>query len=80
MSVSDNLLGVFGYQKRATLVIYWADTYELLSHQERLMVSGSGEVVDITPLEILILDRTTGRKVVIRGITDDHLPPHLFES
>ena len=80
VTVHDKLLGVKGYQKRPTLVIYWADTQELLTHRERLFISGDAIVVDVTPLEVLLKDKHSGRNVVVRGITDDHLPPNLFES
>lgn len=61
-------------QKIPNLVIYWADTRELLTYAERMAVIGGATLVDLTPLEILVMPRFTERVVVIRGITDSFAP------
>lgn len=77
MGLKERLLGVGANIKRPTLVIYWADTLELLTHVERLFILSSVIVVDVTPLEVLLQEAKSGRKIVVRGITDEHLPHHL---
>lgn len=80
MGLKERLLGVHGFAKRPTLVIYWGDTRELLDHFERLtLLGGEYALVDVTPLEVLLQSLKTGRKVVIRGITDDALPDSVAE-
>ena len=75
MGIKERLLGVVGSPKQATLAIFWADTRELLSHFERLVISSNDTVVvDITPLEVLLEDTKSKRKIVVRGITDSVLP------
>lgn len=81
MGIKERLLGVGNQEKVATLVIYWADTQQLLTHIERTILSNRTTiVVDVTPLEVLLEDSVTGRKVVVRGINDDGLPKWLFEN
>lgn len=81
MGLKERLLGVAGDLKQATLVIYWADTQELLTHMERLVLSNEETVVvDMTPLEILLYDSLTGRKIVVRGINDSNLPHFLLNG
>lgn len=81
MGLKEKLLGVAGSPKQATLVIYWADTRKVLTHLERLVLSNYDTVVvDITPLEVLLEDTKTKKKIVVRGITDDVLPSILASS
>lgn len=61
--------------KVPTLVLYWVDTKELLSHRERRDLEFSGTLVAVTPLEVLIEDVRSGRKVAVRGVTDPYAPP-----
>lgn len=79
MGIKERLLGVGNQEKVATLVIYWADTQELLTHMERTVLANqSTVVVDMTPQEVLLQDTISGRKVVVRGITDEGLPKWVF--
>jgi len=79
MGIKERLLGVGNQEKVATLVIYWADTQQLLTHLERTILSNHTTlVVDVTPLEVLLEDSITGRKVVVRGINDEGLPKWLL--
>lgn len=79
MGIKERLLGVGNQEKLATLVIYWADTQQLLTHMERTVLSNhTTTVVDMTPLEVLLQDTVTGRKVVVRGINDAGLPKWLL--
>ncbi len=78
MGLKEKLLGVGSDPKNATLILYWADSQELLTYTERMMLSNLDTVVvDMTPQEVLLQDTKTGRKIVVRGITDEHLPIHL---
>jgi hypothetical protein len=78
MGLRERLLGVAGGGKRPTLVIYWADTRKLLTYMERVLLHQSAAVISVTPLEVLLQDLKSGRKVVVRGITDEHLPEGLY--
>lgn len=60
-------------KKEPSLVIYWADTRALLTFAERRELEQEGVLVAVTPLEILI-EHSSGRKAVVRGITDFHAP------
>lgn len=80
MGLKERLLGVGADPKKATLVIYWADSRQLLTYTERNLLSAELVVVDLTPLEVLLQDLKTGRKIVVRGITDEHLPVRLLNG
>lgn len=60
--------------KRPTLVIYWTDSRALLSYQERKDLEFYGQVVSVTPLEILVENPMTGRKAAIVGTSDKSAP------
>lgn len=60
-------------KKKPSLVIYWADTRNLLTFSERKSLEQEGKLIAVTPLEVL-LEHESGRKVVIRGITDMMAP------
>lgn len=60
--------------KIPSVVIYWADTHELLNHMEMMDFAANAKVISITPMEILMEERTSKRKVVVRGITDAQAP------
>ena len=81
MGLRERLLGVASGGKRPTLVIYWADTHQLLTYMEKMLLHQSAAVVSVTPREVLLQDLKSGRKVVVRGLTDEHLPDSLhFDS
>lgn len=82
MGLKERLLGVASEGKRPTLIIYWADSRQLLTYMEKLLLHQSAAVVSVTPREVLLQDLKSGRKVVVRGITDEHLPDglHFFDS
>lgn len=81
MGLREQLLGVAGLGKVPTLVIYWADTAKLLTYEERKAIRLElVQIVDINPLEVLLLDPTTKRKIVVRGITDKGLPEHMHSQ
>ncbi len=60
--------------KTPSLVIYWADDRTLLSYKERMDLEFSGYITSVTPEEVLLEDHKSGRKLVIRGITDPAAP------
>jgi hypothetical protein len=60
--------------KTPTMVIYWADTRIPLTYAERSQMDQTAIfVVAITPREVL-LALPGGRKVVVRGVTDETAP------
>ncbi len=61
--------------KVPTLVLYWVDTKQLLSYREQRDLEFTGTLVAVTPLEVLIEDKRSGRKVAVRGTTDPYAPP-----
>lgn len=60
--------------KIPSLSIYWVDTMQLLTYRERKSLEQNSHVICVTPLEVLLEDRKTGRKVAIRGVTDAFAP------
>jgi hypothetical protein len=56
------------------MIIYWADSREPLTHEQRQNARGLVELVDITPGEVLLLLMTNGRKVVVRDEGDPRAP------
>jgi hypothetical protein len=57
------------------MVIYWADTMVPLTWKERQNVLHAAELIYLGPLELVIQDASTGRKVLVKGITDPTAPP-----
>lgn len=62
------------HPKRPTLVIYWTDTRELLTYSEKQDLEFMGNLISVTPQELLIESPMTGRKAAIRGVTDEFAP------
>ncbi len=57
-------------KRTPTIAIYWADTGKLLTHSERKALEFNGQMVNITPSEITVIDLVSDRKVFIRGLND----------
>lgn len=56
------------------LILFWADTRELLTFEERNEVEGQDvRVTGCTPREVL-LTLADGRRVVVRGVLDPDSP------
>jgi len=60
--------------KIPSVVIYWSDTHELLSHMEMMNLHDNAVAVSVSPLEVLLRDIPSGKMVVVRGITDPAAP------
>ena len=60
--------------KTPTLVIYWTDTYVPLTYLERQELEFKGEVISVTPQEILIRNNLVNRLAAIRQIGDPFAP------
>lgn len=62
--------------KKVSLIIYWADTQRLLTYMERKAMEQEGEIVSLTPHEVLLADRSS-RKVVVKRMGDPAIPKFL---
>jgi hypothetical protein len=60
--------------KVPSLVIFWTDTRLVLSYREKKDIEFYGNVVSVTPFEVLIENPMTGRTASIRGVGDPHAP------
>jgi hypothetical protein len=60
--------------KIPSLVLYWGETKEPLTFEERRTLFGrKAEILAATPEEVLL--KVGGKKLVVVGITDPHAPP-----
>jgi hypothetical protein len=60
-------------KKKPTLAIFWGDTRELLTKQERADVLAYAVLESITPEEILLRDRKSSRLILITSVDEKRL-------
>lgn len=58
--------------QRPTLILYFADTQEPLTHAERKALEDGAVIVSVTTRELLL--KLGGRMVVVRQVGDPHAP------
>jgi len=63
-----------------TLAVFWADSRELLSKKERREFLPQAVLESITPNEVLLRDKSTGRLVVVTSIDEKNLFCSLCQS
>lgn len=60
--------------QRSTLVIYWTDSRALLTYQERKDLEFYGQIVSVSPYEVVVENPFVGRRAAIVGEDDDTAP------
>lgn len=60
-------------REKPTLAVFWGDTRELLSRQERMSLLSEAVLESITPAEVLLRDRSSGRIIVVTSVSEKNL-------
>jgi hypothetical protein len=63
--------------KKVSLIIYWVDTLKLLTYAERKALEQTGQIVSLTPHEVLLGDPVSGRKIAVKRMGDPAAPQLL---
>lgn len=56
------------------LIIYWVDDLTLVNYAERKELEQNGQIVSLTPHEVLLLNPRTSRKAAVKRMGDPSAP------